>query len=272
MSMLALSNSAQKAPQRLTYKQRAELTTHPVAKKLCTIIHEKQSNIALAADVTSKAALLELADRVGPEICCLKTHIDIIQDFDWDLVVQLQQLAKKHNFLIVEDRKFADIGSTVRQQYEGGTYRIAQWADIIIAHTIAGKQTITALLQAAAQRERALLLIAQLSCADNMITNEYTQQVVAMAREFPNFVIGLIAQESVTDDPSLLICTPGIHCAQTSDESNQRYNDPEWAIAQGSDILIIGRAIYQALDPQAAARDYRTRAWRAYQQRLTTLE
>lgn len=37
--------------------------------------------------------------------------MDIIEDFDEDLVKQLQELSKKHDFLIFEDRKFADIGT-----------------------------------------------------------------------------------------------------------------------------------------------------------------
>ena len=228
-------------------------------------MHTKQTNLAVAADVCTKAELLALADAVGPEICFLKTHIDIIEDFDLDLVFQLKELAKKHNFLIVEDRKFADIGSTVQQQYAGGIYKIAEWADIIIAHAISGPDIIKALKSAHQGQDRGVLLIAHLSSAGNLIDQSYTAKVVSMAQEHADFVVGFIAQKSLTDESNFIICTPGVSIAQQKDSLGQQYNSPEYVIKkQKSDLLIVGRAIYQAKDPQAIAHQYRTVAWQAY--------
>jgi len=69
--------------------------------------------LAFSADVSNKEQLLELLDKIGSEICIVKTHCDIIEDFDHKFVQNLQDLAEKHNFLLFEDRKFADIGSVV---------------------------------------------------------------------------------------------------------------------------------------------------------------
>lgn len=234
-------------------------------------MQEKETNLAVAADVNTKAQLLALADAVGPEICMLKMHVDIIEDFDEDLIVQLQNLARKHNFLIVEDRKFADIGNTVQLQYTGGMYRIIEWADIIIAHAIAGPDCIKALAHAAYQQDRGLLLITQMSSAGNLIDQTYTQRAVEIARAYDDFVVGFIAQQAdTTQDSPFIVCTPGVHSQSNGDALGQNYLAPEYVIKErGSDIIIVGRAICQSPDPQSAARAYRMQAWCAYHERIT---
>ncbi len=108
--------------------------SHPTTQKLKAIIAIKQTNLALSLDLANKAEFLKIADLLGPEICILKTHIDIIEDYDQTFLEALKKLANQHQFLIFEDRKFADIGETVKHQFSKGIFHIRDWADIVNAH------------------------------------------------------------------------------------------------------------------------------------------
>ena len=65
-----------------TFAERAEQTNNPMAKQLLQLMATKQTNLAVNADVTQKKELLAFAELVGEEICVLKTHVDLLEDFD----------------------------------------------------------------------------------------------------------------------------------------------------------------------------------------------
>ncbi len=220
----------------------------------------KKTNLCVSADVTSKQALLTLADQVGSEICLLKTHLDIIQDLDHDLIYQLHALAAKHQFMIFEDRKFADIGHTVQHQYAN---RIADYSDITNAHILPGPGIIEGLKTVGLPKGKGLLLIAQMSSEDNLLTEEYTKKTVEYAKLHANFVIGFIAQEKVTDDPRFIHMTPGVKKEISGDALGQQYNTPQSVIQKGADIIIVGRGIYKVSSPQKEAGIYRRLGWSA---------
>jgi len=248
-----------------TYKQRSEMCTNPTAKRLLQLMDSKKTNLSIAADVTSKEKLLKIADELGPEICVLKTHIDIIEDFDQDLVTELQRLSEKHNFLIFEDRKFADIGNTVKHQYQNGIYHIADWANITNAHTVPGHGIIDGLKEVGLPKGRGLLLLAEMSSKGNLATGEYTKKTIEMAKDNKDFVIGFIAMRKLCDEDFFLTMTPGVQLVVGKDKLGQQYNTPEKVIGeQKSDIIIVGRGIYEAVDPVAEAKKYREASWRAY--------
>ena len=252
----------------LSYLDRADKCTNPTAKKLLSLMDSKQTNLCLAADVITKEELLSLANILGPEICLFKTHIDIVENFDDDLIIHLQRLAEKHNFLIFEDRKFADIGKTVQLQYQDGIYHIADWAHITNAHTVAGPGSIEALKEIGLHKGRGLLVLAEMTPKGTLAKGAYTEESIAMAKAHHDFVIGFITTHQLTADPTFVNFTPGVQLTEGADKFGQQYLTPEEVITKrGCDVIIVGRGITSASDPPSEAKKYREAGWRAYKMR-----
>lgn len=254
----------------LSYADRAKLpNVHPLASKLLTIMQEKQSNLCVSADVTSSEELLQLADSLGPSVCMLKTHVDILKDYTAAFSQKLQALAEKHNFLIFEDRKFADIGNTVKHQYEGGLYQISSWSHIVNAHAVPGPGVVKGLSAVGKPLGRGCLLIAQMSSQGSLATGEYTKAALEMAEEQSDFVIGFICGSKISKRPEFIHMTPGVQLQAGGDVLGQQYTTPEEVLYnKGSDVIIVGRGILEAPDRLKAAESYRKSGWEAYTRRL----
>lgn len=249
----------------LSYSKRAELQNNPVGKKLFQIIDQKQSNLALSADVIRKDELIALADLLGPKLCLLKTHLDIIEDADQHLIDVLVRLSQKHQFLIFEDRKFADIGNTTRLQFEHGPFQISKWADMVNFHLIPGPGILDGLKAANGKAERGYIVLSKMSSAGHLFTDDYVKATVELAENNPDDVIGFITQHKLIDDPRFIHFTPGVKLKEGVDELGQRYRTPEIAIKeQGCDVIIVGRGIIGADNPLAEAEAYRQAGWEAY--------
>lgn len=248
----------------MRYSERAEKTQNAAAKSLLRLMDEKESNLAVSADLINAEELLTLVDAVGPEVCLVKTHIDIVEGFDASFIDALLELKEKHNFLIFEDRKFADIGNTVKMQYSAGVHKIADWSDITNAHPVPGPGVIEGLRDVGLPKGRGLLLLAQMSSEGTLAKGDYTEAAVKWAEEYADFVIGFIGMEKLSKNPAMITMTPGIKLGGGGDGLKQQYNTPEGAIAGGTDVIIVGRGIYEQSDPVAAAKEYRKAGWDAY--------
>lgn len=250
---------------RLSFLKRASLTRHPVASQLFKLMEKKQSNLCLALDVTRQKDLLHLADQLGPELCVLKTHIDILEDFTPDVPLKLREIAQKHRFFLFEDRKFADIGQTVSLQYGKGIYQIATWADLINAHLLPGPGIIEGLKQVGMPLKRGLLLLAEMSSKGTLAKGSYSQKAVQWAEEHLDFVCGFISLRKLSPNPGLIHFTPGVQLQKGKDGLGQTYRSLEEILVKNqSDVLIVGRDISQHVNPKKQAQLYREQAWSHY--------
>ena len=213
----------------------------------------------------------------------LKTHVDLIHDFGEATVEGLKTLSKKHNFMIFEDRKFVDIGNTVQKQYHGGALRISEFADIVNVSILGGEGIVEALSQAVAApdfpypKERAFIILADMTSKGSLATGYYTQRSVELARSHNDSFIGFIAMKSLADvesavpafpDEDFIIFTTGINQTTKGDKLGQQYKTPTEAVQGGADFIIAGRGVYAAPDPIAAAKSYKDEGWKAYLERV----
>ena len=265
---------------KLTYEERAQHATNPAAKKLFNLMAEKKTNLAIAADHTDAREILELAKNIGDDVAVFKTHVDIWKTFSSDIIRELIALSKKHNFMIFEDRKFADIGNTVQLQYAKGIYGIADWAHIVNVHLVPGPAIVDAIWNIAKEKndgiERGVVILAQMSSEGTFACGEYTKKCVEIANAKKEAITGYIGTGSNPEELKKLssissaghvILTPGVQLESKGDGLGQKYATPEDAILAGSDAIIVGRGIYGSGNPAEMAKKYRKAGWDAYLKR-----
>ncbi len=247
---------------RPSYEQKLEAAQHSVSKKLLETALAKQSNLIASADVTTTRELLDLAEKVGPHVIALKTHIDIISDFEYEkTITPLKALAAKHNFLLMEDRKFADIGNTQELQFTSGVFKITDWADFVTSQVIGGFESLDCF------KNVGVVAIIGMSSKGALTTSAYREEALKIASSHPN-VIGGVSQNALPEE--MLLFTPGVNLADSGDGKGQQYNTPEHVFKTlHTDFIIVGRGIYKAEIAEQAAQTYKNEGWKAY---LNSLE
>lgn len=149
------------------------------------------------------------------------------------------------------------------------------WADITNAHPIPGEGIVTGLKEIGLPKGRALLILAEMSSAGSLATGQYSIEAVKMAQRNTDFCIGFIGQnrirmiDGIEVKEDFILMTPGVALSESGDAMGQQYRTPRKVIIEGeSDVIIVGRGIYQCENVEASAQEYQKAGWEAYQESI----
>jgi uridine monophosphate synthetase len=263
---------------RVPFVQRISKNQAQQTGLLFEIMDQKKTNVCWSADVTDGAQLLEIFNQIAPHIALIKIHFDAIPGLTTSHINQMFEIAYDNNVMVMGDRKFADIGATVRKQVECHPTSNASNASnqnldrntqlhCCTVHTIAGESGVKAL------QERSIdsVLIAEMSnkgsiSDDEIFSSYYAEATASLAKRFSATVMGIVCQSRINCDAgdNFVYMTPGVHLEQKTDGGDQRYRDCYQAIAvQNNDVVIVGRGIHGAENPLIAVKQYQEQAWNA---------
>src|SRR6056300_1394344 len=216
--------------------------------------------LIVAMDVHNIVAVLDLATKLGDAVSFYKIGLGMLTGGGLALANELKQEHGKRIFL---DMKFFDIGATVEAAVRG----IAQYdLDFLTVH--GDPHVVSAAKEGAAGSNLKILAVTILTSLDrddldrSMIKSGDVQDLVVerAGRAFDAGADGVIAspQESgliraLPESAGRLIVTPGVRPAGADAGDQKRITTPAGAIKNGSDHIVVGRPIWKAADPRAAA-------------------
>lgn len=214
-------------------------------------IRQSSSNVILSADMSTVGEICSMIEKLKGDILGVKFHSDCIEDLTVENEEKMYGLCQKYDLLVIEDRKFCDIGNTVKTQ----AVKIVKYADLITVHAIPGEGILQGLEDLCMKSNCRILLLAQMSSKGCLIDDNYTREVVKMAKKYRHIVAGFICQEFLCE--GFLHFTPGVKLRGSTDDLGQQYNTPEYLINRNKvDVLIVGRGLYSSSEPEKEVKKY----------------
>lgn len=227
-----------------------------------------QNPVIVALDVPEVATALELAAQLAPLVGAFKIGSELFTSAGPEIVRRIRATGAA----VFLDLKFHDIPNTVAKSVAAATRLDVQMLTI---HTGGGLEMMQAAEQSAQQtarqagREAPLVLgvtvltsmnsntLSEVGAQPNVghqVERLATLAVKAGLRGLVCSPLEIAALRQVLPSQVQLI-TPGIRTGKEKADDQKRTLTPKEALAAGADWLVIGRPIYAAPNPRAAAEE-----------------
>ncbi len=201
---------------------------------------QKKNRLILALDVKSRASALSVVESAKDSVDAVKVGWPLILAAGPEIITDIAKLKD-----VICDLKIADIPSVNTLIVEQA---MARGASAVICHGFVGEDSVRACVETA--KGQAFVLTEMSHPGGKQFTAPVADKLAAMARSVG--ARGIVAPATRPERiaelrkiiGSLEIITPGVG-AQGGKASD--------AIRAGADYIIVGRAIYEAQDPRAAA-------------------
>ena len=216
--------------------------------------------LIVALDVPNVLDGLALAEKLGDTVSFYKIGLGMLTGGGLALANELKQDHGKRIFL---DMKFFDIGATVEAAVRG----IAQFdLDFLTVH--GDPYVIRAAKEGAAGKDLKILGVTVLTsldrndlddaCIKDGPITDLVQERAGKALEAGADGVIASPQEAafiraLPEAEGRLIVTPGVRPSGAELGDQKRVATPAQAVADGADHIVVGRPVWQAADPKAAA-------------------
>lgn len=217
--------------------------------------------LIVALDVPNVVQGLEIARRLGDQVSFYKIGLGMLTGGGLALANEMKQEMGKRIFL---DMKFFDIPATVEAAVRG----IARFdLDFLTVH--GDPHVVRAAREGAAGSGLKILAVTVLTAMDRadldasmIVPGEMADIVTERAdRAFAAGADGVIASpheaariRALPSAAGRLIVTPGVRPTGTAANDQKRIATPADAVRAGADHIVVGRPVWNAADPAAAAR------------------
>ncbi|MFG3440493.1 orotidine-5'-phosphate decarboxylase [Nonomuraea sp. NPDC047897] len=214
--------------------------------------------IAVALDAPDLETAARWAGLVTPHVSTVKVGLELYLRYGPDVIASVRGASGVRVFL---DLKLHDIPNTVA----GAARAVARLRPAILTvHATGGPRMIRAAVEAAPHTQIAsVTVLTSLTEADlgrvgiRGPADDAVRRLAAMSVEAgatalvcsPNEVAAVRTEVG----PGITLITPGVRPAGADTQDQARVATPEQALADGADLLVIGRPITGAPDPGAAA-------------------